>query len=262
MITKIHHYPETKIRPWPILARINRFNAFISLLIFIKFNQNETLVIRLILIGMRRIIWWLNYSKEFNHRGEAGSFNIENCIKNSIILFISSEILFFASFFWAYYHFISGPLIETGVVWPPVGLTTFDYLNVPIINTIILLTSGVTVTIRHIIILEENLKVASINLLTTFMLGLTFTYLQFIEYKTSFFSISDSTFGSTFFMLTGFHGIHVILGFLFLLTVLKRMTNLYGSKKRFLRFELASWYWHFVDVVWIKVYFLLYYINS
>lgn len=210
---------------------------------------------------IRSFIWWVSYSSEFNLIGN-DSFNLEQGLKFSIILFISSEVFFFFSFFWSYFHFFLSPVPEIGILWPPYLIQSFDSFNVPIINTLLLLTSGITVTIRHHYLITGNLKASNKMLALTLFMGVSFTILQVIEYQTSFFAINDSTFGTTFFVLTGFHGIHVIIGRIFLITTLIRSSNIASSTMEYLRFEIASWYWHFVDVVWIFLYFLLYYINN
>lgn len=260
MITKSHHYFMLLARPWPLLARLNAFRFMFSILIFVKVRDTVFLAQSLFNLAWGCFIWWFSYSLEFNLEGR-DNLSLETGLKYSIILFISSEIFFFFSFFWSYFHFYMSPAMETGLDWPPFSVQSFDCLNVPLINTLLLLSSGITLTISHALLIEGGFIKSCMTLLTTIALGAIFTFLQVQEYNSSFFSIRDSTFGTAFFILTGFHGAHVIIGTMFLLTVLTRSTIFRPRKKDHVRFEMASWYWHFVDVVWIFLFFLIYYLN-
>lgn len=261
MIIKYRYYFLLRLNSWAIVARLNSFNLILSILILFKFGNSNLMFFNITALIITSFIWWLLYRGEHNTEG-TNSFNLEQGLKFSILLFISSEVFFFFSFFWSYFHYFLSPTLEVGIIWPPNHLNAFDYINVPLINTIILLTSGVTVTMSHHYLTESKFGLSNKLLLLTLVLGLIFTSLQVIEYKTSFFVIRDSTFGTSFFVLTGFHGLHVLIGTLFLAVTLWRNFYSASSKKEYLRFELASWYWHFVDVVWIFLYFLLYYLND
>lgn len=261
MITKSHQFFILPERPWPVVSIFNAFNIFLAALLYLKFGQTTYLFLNIYIIFLRRIFWWNSFRGEFNLEGK-NSLTIEQGLKYAIILFISSEIFFFFSFFWSYFHFFLSPAIEIRIIWPPLAVSIFDYRNVPLINTLILVRSGFRITIRHHYIIKGKIKKSEVFLFITVVLGLLFTILQFIEYKSSFFEIRDGSFGRGFFMLTGFHGIHVIIGTIFLLISLYRFRKMTPNRNECLRFELASWYWHFVDVVWIFLYFILYYINN
>lgn len=261
MITKNHNYFILNNSPWPLVRSLNSFRVIFSLLLFFKFRQPWCLRLNILNIRYCSFIWWMFYRGEFNIEGMTTGTLIEG-LKYSIILFISSEIFFFFSFFWSYFHFYLSPTIETGLIWPPNMVPPFDFLNVPLINTLVLISSGMTVTMSHHYLIEGKVKISGIFLWATLMLGVLFTFLQGMEYISSFFRISDSTFGTSFFMLTGFHGIHVIIGTIFLTVILVRFFKIMSSKEERLRFEIASWYWHFVDVVWIFLYYSLYYLNN
>lgn len=247
--------------PWPLVSSFNAFRLLFSFLIFLKYSDFSMAEYNVINIIVGSFVWWVAYRAEFNLEGKE-SLTIENGLKYSIILFISSEVFFFFSFFWSYFHYYRSPIMEIGLCWPPYAVQSFDFLNVPIINTLLLLSSGVRVTISHYYLIHNSQFWRCLALGVTIVLGLLFTVLQGAEYSSSFFSIRDSSFGTSFFMLTGFHGIHVIIGTIFLATVLYRILKAGPSKIEYLRFELASWYWHFVDVVWIFLFFLTYYLNS
>lgn len=261
MITKSHHFFLLRLRPWPLVSSLNSFSLIFSLLLFFKYGFLNCFIFCLLNLRFSSFIWWVSYRGEFNLEG-LDSLNLERGVKFSMLLFISSEVFFFFSFFWSYFHFFLSPTIDTGLIWPPHSVEMFDCLNVPLINTIVLITSGVTVTLRHHFLINGKNFMSSFYLMATIFLGILFTYLQSIEYSSSFFRISDRTFGTSFFILTGFHGIHVLIGTLFLSVVLYRFLKLISRKIECLSFELASWYWHFVDVVWIFLYFIIYYINN
>lgn len=261
MIRKRHYLFLLQRSPWPLLCRFTSFSIFFSFLLFVKFNITWQFISCIFNIVLISFFWWVSYSGEFNAEGK-NSLMLEQGLKFSMLLFISSEVFFFFSFFWSYFHFFLAPVMEIGLVWPPYGVEIFNCLNVPLINTLVLITSGVTVTLSHHFLINGKQSLSNLNLFFTISLGVFFTILQLLEYSSSFFRIRDSTFGTTFFVLTGFHGIHVLVGSLFLIVVFIRFIKLTRRKIESLRFELASWYWHFVDVVWIFLYFFLYYINN
>jgi cytochrome c oxidase subunit 3 len=209
------------------------------------------------LLILVRIKWWRDVSRERSYQGLHTSI-VELGLRWGIILFIVSEVFFFLSFFWAFFHRSLSPRVEIGGVWPPLGIQPFNPFSVPLLNTIILLSSGVRVTwSHHRIILNEHQKIIK-SLLITVILGLYFTCLQGIEYLEASFRIADSIYGSTFFIATGFHGIHVIIGTIFLLICyLRALVGLFNQDHH-MGFEAASWYWHFVDVVWLFLYVSIY----
>lgn len=259
MTTNTHHYFLLNQSPWPFVISLNSFNLIITLFFFFKYGDSFSFIFSLFLILIFSFIWWIGFRAEFNLEGKNTNV-LENGVKIRIILFISSEIFFFFSFFWSYFHFLLSPSIELGLNWPPVLVESFDFMGVPLINTLILMRSGLTVTLRHYYLIEGKKNFVNIWLFTTVRLGFLFSYFQLMEYKRSFFSIRDGSFGCSFFILTGFHGIHVIIGSIYLLTVLIRSLFLNRSLRNSLSFEISSWYWHFVDVIWIFLYCFLYYI--
>ena len=161
-------------------------------------------------------------------------------------------------FFWAFFHRSLSPAIELGASWPPIGIISFNPFQIPLLNTAILLASGVTVTWAHHRLIENNHSQTTQGLFFTVLLGIYFTILQAYEYIEAPFTIADSIYGSTFFIATGFHGIHVLIGTTFLLVCLLRHLNNHFSKNHHFGFEAAAWYWHFVDVVWLFLYITIY----
>lgn len=179
-------------------------------------------------------------------------------LKWGIILFIVSEVLFFVSFFWAFYHSRLSPVYDLGSVWPPVGVEVFNPFQVPLLNTAILLASGVSVTWAHHSLVEGDYNSANLALFVTVILGVYFTGLQWYEYQEAGFRISDSVYGSIFFIGTGFHGFHVLVGTIFLIVCLVRSIFWHYREVHHFGFEAAAWYWHFVDVVWLFLYVRIY----
>jgi cytochrome c oxidase subunit III len=183
-----------------------------------------------------------------------------------MILFIASEVMFFVAWFWAYFDVALFPTdvhqVERakliGGVWPPKGTETFNPWHLPLLNTLILLTSGTTVTWAHHALLHGDRKSLKLGLILTILLGLTFTAVQAFEYSHAEFHYAGNIYGATFFMATGFHGFHVIIGSIFLIVCLIRAYLGQFSPTQHLGFEFAAWYWHFVDVVWLFLFACIY----
>ena len=195
----------------------------------------------------------MSYSKCINWNWGTG-------ILIGIIIFILSEVLFFCAWFWGFFHNSWSPINEIGNTWPPTGVCTIDVLSIPLLNTLLLLTRGISVTWAHNSYI--NMKKIGIQIFVTLIFGIFFTVNQLVEYLECDFSLSDSIYGSSFFITTGFHGLHVIVGRLFLLwvsTVIIRKNN--NPFVIHLSFEFSIWYWHFVDVVWLFLFFFIYMIN-
>jgi len=261
IIKKEHSFHIVDQSPWPLTGAIAAITLTSGITKwFNEFNINLFLLGSAILI-ITCIQWWRDIKRERTFQGLHTSI-VAKGIRWGIILFITSEVLFFFSFFWAFFHRSLSPTIELGLQWPPSGVTPFNPIQVPLLNTIILLASGVTVTWSHHRIIENNHSQATSSLVITVILGIYFTFLQALEYWEASFTISDSTYGSTFFVATGFHGLHVIIGTSFLLVCLIRLLNNHFSRNHHFGFEAAAWYWHFVDVVWLFLYMSIYWWGS
>nr|YP_009441687.1 cytochrome c oxidase subunit III [Usechus lacerta]AOY39206.1 cytochrome c oxidase subunit 3 [Usechus lacerta] len=258
---KNHPFHLVDISPWPILSS---FSALITMTGMIKWFHNYSM--NLFIMGMMMLLmimfqWWRDISRESTFQGQH-TFNVTMGMRWGMILFITSEIFFFISFFWSFFHNSLSPTMEMGMMWPPKGIQTFNPIQIPLLNTLILLTSGITVTWAHHSLMENNFKQTYQALMITVLLGFYFSMLQGYEYIESSFSIADSTYGSSFFMATGFHGIHVIIGTMFLLVCLIRHSKNHFSQIHHFGFEAAAWYWHFVDVVWLFLYISIYWWGS
>lgn len=252
-----HPYHLVDYRPWPLTGAIGTITLVTGL---IKWFHN--LNINLLILGYFIILltiyqWWRDICREGTFQGKH-TILVSKGLRWGIILFIISEIFFFISFFWAFFHRRLSPNIEIGSIWPPINITPFNPFQVPLLNTIILITSGITVTWAHHALIENNYTQTSQRLFITIILGIYFTILQAYEYIEAPFTIADSIYGSTFFLATGFHGLHVIIGTIFLITCFFRHLNNHFSINHHFGFEAAAWYWHFVDVVWLFLYISIY----
>jgi len=201
--------------------------------------------------------WFSDIINESTFEGHHTS-KVREGIRLGMCLFIASEVMFFFSFFWGFFHCTLAPGIGIGAVWPPKGIVSLDAWGLPLWNTIILLSSGVTITCAHRAILSGE-RAATINgILATVAYGVVFTFVQAYEYNIAPFSINDGVFGSLFFVLTGFHGIHVLVGTIFLLVCLHRQREYHFTRGHHLGFECAIYYWHFVDLVWLFLFVVVY----
>lgn len=254
---KNHPFHLVDISPWPLLTSLNAFNIFIGLVNWFHFYKINLFIISIIIIIIIIYQWWRDVIRERTFQGHH-TYIVSINIRWGIILFITSEIFFFISFFWAFFHRRLSPSIEIGINWPPLIINSFNPINIPLLNTIILISSGFRVTWAHHSLIENNYKQTYYRLLITIILGLYFSLLQLFEYIEAKFTIADSIYGSTFFITTGFHGLHVIIGTTFLIICLIRHSNLHFNKNHHFGFEAAAWYWHFVDVVWLFLYIFIY----
>lgn len=243
--------------PWPLLASLAGLSLTSGLLKwFHTFDFSLFLrAIRLLLIV--RTQWWRDVAREGTLLGQH-TLLVELGLRWGIILFIVSEIFFFLSFFWAFFHSRLAVGVELGNTWPPRGILRFDPFGVPLLNTVILLSSGLRVTWSHHALIAGNHHQIKNSLSLTVCLGLYFTFLQALEYVEARFAFSDSAYGSTFFLATGFHGLHVLVGTAFLSVCLRRLVKGRFSHSHHFGFEAAAWYWHFVDVVWLFLYLIIY----
>jgi len=240
IIKRNHSFHIVDQRPWPLTGALGALCLTTGIVKwFHEFSLNLFILGKIILI-ITCIQWWRDIRREGTYQGLHTSI-VEKGLRWGIILFITSEVLFFFSFFWAFFHRSLSPTLEIGRQWPPSGVYPFNPFQVPLLNTIILLSSGVTVTWAHHSLIERNYSQASIRLILTIMLGLYFTALQGLEYWEARFTISDSSYGSTFFVATGFHGTHVIIGTTFLIVCyLRHLFNHFSFNHHF-GFEAAAW---------------------
>ncbi|PPC86311.1 MAG: cytochrome c oxidase subunit 3 [Hyphomicrobium sp.] len=295
--TKEHDYHLVDPSPWPLVASIFAFIGALGSIAWMRTHVDGEGVFGItgpwvFAVGIAGLIatawlWWRDVIREA-HRGDHTPV-VQLHLRYGMILFIASEVMFFVAWFWAYFdsalfpsgvHELlnnAGQLVGLttrnevyGGQWPPIPVeatataipgnfqSTFDPWGLPLVNTLILLLSGCTVTWAHHALLQNDRRGLTIGLALTVLLGMIFTVLQVVEYSHAGFSYAGHSYGSTFFMATGFHGAHVVIGTIFLAVCLFRAMKGHFTPRQHFGFEAAAWYWHFVDVVWLFLFACIY----
>ncbi|MBV1886072.1 MAG: cytochrome c oxidase subunit 3 [Parvibaculaceae bacterium] len=269
---KNHDYHLVDPSPWPFVGSLGAFIMAIGA-IFYMHDEIETGIWGspwLFYIGFAIVLytmygWWSDVVREAEGGDHTPVVQLHH--RYGMIMFIASEVMFFVAWFWAYFDISLFPdqaqqflrVQATGGEWPPVGIATFNPWDIPLINTLILLTSGTTATWAHHALLEGDRKSVKTGLILTVLLGAVFSMFQAYEYAHATFPFLDSNiYGSTFYMATGFHGFHVLIGTIFLAVCLARVYKGHFTEKHHFGFEAAAWYWHFVDVVWLFLFAAIY----
>jgi cytochrome c oxidase subunit 3 len=250
-----------EIRPWPLTSALGALFITVGIVRWFHIHSATCLILSAVVLRISIIQWWRDVIREGTFQGAHTTY-VAKGLRYGMLLFILSEVCFFFAFFWAFFHRRIAPATELGCCWPPIGVTPINPFRVPLLNTAVLLASGVTVTWAHHRLIEGNKRNTIQALVLTVALGGYFTFLQVGEYQAASFSIADRVYGSTFFVATGFHGAHVLIGSSFLLVCLIRTIISHFSNTRHFGFEAAAWYWHFVDVVWICLYLCIYWWGS
>jgi cytochrome c oxidase subunit 3 len=275
---KQHDYHLVDPSPWPAVGSVAAFILAIGAISWMHHSfAGAPYVFGAGAIGVlyTMLAWWRDIVNEAEHGG-FHSRVVQISHRYGMILFIASEVMFFVAWFWAYFSVALFPTdvhqvmrdAFVGGVWPPhcgpgaapscVSIETFNPWHLPLLNTLILLTSGTTVTWAHHALLHNDRQGLKWGLILTILLGLTFTCVQAYEYSHAPFHFSGNIYGATFFMATGFHGAHVIIGTIFLIVCLIRAIAGQFTPTQHLGFEFAAWYWHFVDVVWLFLFSCIY----
>ncbi len=259
--------------PWPLIASMSLLLLTVGAAMAMhgapeKLPILGKLICGLGLVGVLYVMfgWWRDVIKE-GHADKAHTPAVSFGLRMGMGLFITSEVMFFVAFFWAFFDsalMMNKPLTDEmwpivgPTPWPPEGITVFDPFHLPFLNTLVLLLSGTTVTWAHYALMKGDMKSVKMGLWFTVLLGLFFTALQALEYSHAAFGFTDGIYASTFYLATGFHGLHVIIGTLFLAVCLRRCYTGTLTPQKHLGFEFAAWYWHFVDVVWIFLFVSIY----
>ena len=269
---KHHDYHLVDPSPWPLVGALSAFVMAVGGIMFMKSIPVGTLHLGPYVFGAGLIgvlytmaCWWTDVTREAEFEGHHTRV-VQIHHRYGMILFIASEVMFFVAWFWAYFDvaLFAGEHIQqaryefTGGHWPPKGVEVFDPWHLPLLNTLILLTSGTTVTWAHHALLHGDRKGLKQGLWLTVILGVIFTIVQAYVYAHAAFSFGGNIYGATFFMATGFHGFHVIIGTIFLAVCLFRAYKGQFTPKQHLGFEFAAWYWHYVDVVWLFLFAAIY----
>jgi len=244
-------------RPWPLTTSLSFITFALGLITIVHTFNWKPFICSLLILLVSSFLWGRDVHREGCYEGNH-NLNVREGFKIGIIFFILSECFFFLGIFWAYIHLAESPSIYTGNIWPPLGIITFDPKGIPFLNTILLVSSGVSVTWCHHCTEKGELKESINSILITLTIGLTFTRLQIIEYYVAGFTFSCSAYSSVYFIGTGFHGIHVIIGRGLLIIRLYRFIIERIRPYHNTGFECAVWYWHFVDVVWFCLYLIFY----
>nr|ALS46297.1 cytochrome c oxidase subunit 3 [Glycinde armigera] len=247
--------------PWPLTGSLGALTLTIGITSWFHGLGISCMILGVIIVVLTMFQWWRDIIRESTFMGHHTS-PVAKGLRWGMILFITSEVMFFFAFFWGFFHSSLAPTPEIGCSWPPTGIQVLNPFAIPLLNTAVLLASGVTVTWAHHSLMEGCRTNTNQALLCTVTLGVYFTFLQACEYLEAPFTIADSVYGTTFFVATGFHGLHVLIGSTFLIVCLYRSFMFHFSSGHHFGFEAAAWYWHFVDVVWIFLYLTIYWWGS
>lgn len=249
--------------PWPVNTSFSLLCLTFSGILIFQCFSNAILIVNIALFSVisSMSLWFRDIISEGTYLGNH-TLAVQKGISMGVSLFIVSEALFFLAIFWAFFHSALAPTMELGAKWPPIGIEAINPFELPLLNTVILLSSGVSVTYSHHCLIKKNRKGALYGLFYTILLAIVFTLFQGVEYTVSSFSISDGTYSSCFYFGTGFHGLHVIIGTAFLAVGLWRLLAYHLTENHHLGYESAILYWHFVDLVWLFLYISVYYWGS
>jgi len=254
-----HSYHLVDASPWPLLASASAFVFAVGLIN--SFKGSPYLLFLSLFALLSVVVGWF---RDITREGLSGkhTLKVQSGLMMGMILFLLSEVMVFFSFFWAFFHASLAPAVELGGTWPPVGITAIDPWSLPLLGSMFLLSSGATCTMAHNAMVTGHKDVALGGMVLTVLLGALFLVLQYNEYRLAEFTIADSVFGTTFFMTTGLHGTHVLIGVLFLSVMTYRIHRDHFTTSHHLGLEFSLWYWHFVDVVWLMVFLTFYWWGS
>lgn len=249
--------------PWPLLISACLFylacSGALSMHGFV--GAHYWFFLAMFLVNYTMFLWFRDIISEGTYIGNH-TLAVQRGLNMGVALFIVSEALFFLAIFWAYFHSALSPTAELGGQWPPMGIDAIDAFELPLLNTVLLLSSGVTITYAHHCIIQGDRNGSLYGGLFTVILALIFTAFQAVEYTVSSFTITDGVYGSSFYFGTGFHGLHVIIGTIFLSVGLWRLLAYHLTENHHLGLEAGILYWHFVDVVWLFLFLSVYYWGS
>jgi cytochrome c oxidase subunit III len=272
---KNHDYHILPPSIWPLVGSFSALTMFGGLVMWMNEASYGSLIFGLGMLGVLFTFysWWVDVIAEA-HAGDHTPV-VSLHLRYGMILFIASEVMFFVGWFWAWFDFSLFPVpleVAEGATtslfgqegadliaqWPPKGLEVLDAMKLPLLNTLILLCSGTTVTWAHHALIHGDRDGLKKGLWVTIILGVLFSSLQAVEYAEAPFAFAGLNYGTTFFMATGFHGFHVLIGTIFLAICLLRVYKGHFTPQQHFGFEAAAWYWHFVDVVWLFLFAVIY----
>ena len=244
---------------WPFFSAFGLFFFVTGLAFCMHYvvTGYYVLIIGLLILIITSIFWFLDISREAVIIGYHTKI-VRQGLKLGFLFFITSEIMLFFGFFWAFFHSALCPSIEVGTIWPPAGLNVIPVFEFPLFNTFVLIISGFSVTWVHRAISLGSFTDSVDGFMITILLGLLFIFLQGLEYYESTFNLQDGVYSSAFFLLTGLHGCHVIVGVCFLFVCFLSLLSNHYLINHYLRLVFAIWYWHSVDIVWIILFLSVY----
>jgi cytochrome c oxidase subunit 3 len=256
-----HPYHLVNPSPWPLLTSFSAFILGVGGVLYMHQQGGLVFGIGVVALLLCLIGWWSDVLYEADTEKKHNPV-VQWGLKYGFALFIISEIMFFGAFFWSYFDASLFPAEATGFQWPPKGIHTLDPFKLPYLNTLLLLLSASSLTWSHEALKQGEYKDTLQGLIITVMLGAVFTGIQAIEYHHAPFKLTDGIYGSNFYLLTGFHGMHVIIGTTFLAVCLWRVYKKKLTSEQHVGFETAAWYWHFVDVVWLFLFVFIYWAGA
>ncbi|HEX5325304.1 MAG TPA: cytochrome c oxidase subunit 3 [Acetobacteraceae bacterium] len=247
--------------PWPIIGAVGGFLIVLGIILAAHYGDYYVLTAGAVVVFIVMYFWWRDVVHESRTPGVHTPI-VRIGLRYGMLFFITSEVMFFVAFFWSYFNFALFPSNVSGLanpVWPPPNIHTPDPFHLAILMTMILLLSGTTITWAHHSLIENDRKGLLTGLGITILLGASFTAIQLWEYTHSpFVFVGGGVYPSVFFLATGFHGFHVIVGTCFLIVCWFRAKAGQFTPQRHFGFEAAAWYWHFVDVVWLFLFTCVY----
>lgn len=256
---RMHKFHIVDRSPWPFRLSISILIMLIGLVMYLHLVKHggKVFCLGLVLVIVISAYWFIDIIREATYLGHHTTA-VQSMIKKGMLLFILSEIMLFFAFFWAFFHSSLSPSIWIGSVWPPKGINTPIATGIPLLNTALLIFSGVTITLAQTGIEKREYRWAHVGFIYTIFCAVVFLCLQGYEYIHLSFTLADGIYGSCFFMLTGLHGFHVLLGTLIIMVSYGRFIKGQFNRKHYLGLKLGAWYWHFVDGVWILLFIWVY----
>ncbi len=256
-----HPYHLVDPSPWPLVGSLAAGLMAIGAVVYMHDGPAWYLIAGAVGVALVMAVWWRDVIAEaFTQKAHTPVVKLG--LRYGMLLFIASEVMFFVAFFWAFFDAWLFPKAGIDFTWPPPGIEAIHAFPLPLLMTLVLLLSGTTVTMAHHALIEGHNKEAAKWLGITVLLGVAFTGIQAFEYAQATFGFSDGIYPSTFFMATGFHGFHVIIGTVFLAVCWGRTVKGHFTPDSHFGFEAAAWYWHFVDVVWLFLFFFVYFVST
>jgi cytochrome c oxidase subunit 3 len=269
MSSEVKSHPYHMVEPsiWPFVGATAALVMAIGSIMYMHGSSLFATVPGFVLILLTFYMWCRDIVREANANEGGVATNHTEQVKHGLrvgmILFITSEVMFFFAFFWAWFNSsITAINSSAHEIWPPADIIPLHTWELPALNTLILLTSGATLTWAHHALNAGDRGKLKLGLLLTIGLGILFTCLQAYEYAEAAFTIDSGIYGSAFYIATGFHGFHVIVGTIFLIVCYMRATKGDFTAGSHVGFQSAAWYWHFVDVVWIFLFCAVYWWGS